>query len=288
MSASYGASPVRRRRSNAELASLDAAIVRAVEVEAPITLRGVYYRCVAAKAIDKTENDYAAVGRRLLHLRRAGEVSYHDITDGTRWITRPHTFDSVNDALTETARLYRRRLWTDSDVSLQLFTEKDAISGVILPITDRWDIPLGVLRGYVSESFAWSVAQSLNPTKTNVIAQLGDHDPSGVGAWQDFSSKVQSFADDEYQDVTFERLAVLPEQIEAMRLPTRPTKATDTRARNWIGESVEVDAIPPSTLRDIVEAWVSEHIDEDALRITQVAEASERQLLTALARRTTT
>lgn len=265
------------------MGALDDAIVAAVEVEAPATLRGIFYRCVSAGAVDKTELGYKAVGRRLVALRRSGRVSYAHVTDGTRWITQPRCFDSVEEALTSTARLYRRRLWTDSEGNLQLYTEKDAISGVILPVTDRWDVPLGVLRGYVSESFAWSVSQSLHPTKCNVIAQLGDHDPSGLGAWHDFTRKVRGFAPHAW--LTFERLAVTPEQIDTLRLPTRPTKRSDSRAKNFEGESVEVDAIAPGELRNIVEEWIVRHVDVDALLITKEAERSERDVLTMIAAR---
>lgn len=278
----YGASTIRTRRTNGELDDLDDAIVAAVQQEAPVTLRGVYYRCVSAGAIDKTENAYRTVGRRLVDLRRAGRVSYADITDGTRWITKPTTFDSIEEALTSTAQLYRRRLWSSSQFALQLFTEKDAISGVILPATDLWDVPLGVLRGYVSESFAWTVARSLSLHKINVIAQLGDHDPSGVGAWENFTEKVTGFRPD--CDIRFERLAVRPEQIVEMNLPTRPTKNSDPRTRGWVGgESVEVDAIPAPTIRNLVHNWVVGHVDEEHLRAVEAAEDSERGVLTTLA-----
>ena len=49
--------------------------------------------------------------------------------------------------------------------------------------------------------------------------------------------------------------------------------------------SVTVDAIPAPTLRAIVSRWVSYYVDEDALRITEEAEISERGILTSLAAR---
>jgi hypothetical protein len=284
----YGSSPVKReRRTNDQLAVLDDAIVAAVELEAPVTLRGVYYRCVSAGAIDKTENGYKTVGRRLLKLRREGRVSYWDITDGTRWIFKPTTFDSVEDALEETARTYRRALWSTSVHRLQMFVEKDAISGVILPTTRKWDVALGVLRGYASESFAWTVAQSLVPDRYNVLAQLGDHDPSGVDAWRDFSSKVTAFAEERNADVDvrFVRLAVTEEQIVALDLPTRPTKKSDTRTNNWTGgESVEVDAISANYLRDLVDAHISYYVNERHLEVLKAYEVDEREQLRRLAR----
>ncbi len=80
-------------------------------------------------------------------------------------------------------------------------------------------------------------------------------------------------------------VAVTLNQIEAFSLPTRPTKKTDTRSKNFEGESVEVDAISPQDLRAICESCITRHIDEDALAVVEQAEASERNWLLQLAER---
>jgi len=54
---------------------------------------------------------------------------------------------------------------------------------------------------------------------------------------------------------------------------------TDTRARNFEGESVELDAIPPKQLRKIVEAVILRHVDPQRLAVLKVAEESERDIL---------
>ena len=77
----------------------------------------------------------------------------------------------------------------------------------------------------------------------------------------------------------FTRIAVTPEQVERWSLPTRPTKRTDTRAKYFKGDSVEVDAIPPNQLRSLVAECIERHVDEDQLEKTRIAERSERQLL---------
>jgi hypothetical protein len=76
-------------------------------------------------------------------------------------------------------------------------------------------------------------------------------------------------------DVTFTRLAVTPGQIEEMRLPTRPTKSTDSRSHGFRGGSVEVDAIPAPALRELVEVAIGQHVDPEALRLTRMAEDNE-------------
>lgn len=286
-----GGRPVKRcRRTDLQLAEVDEAIVAAVEQDHPVTLRGVYYRVVSAGAVDKTENGYRLVGRELIKLRRCGAIPYTRITDGTRWISKPTTWSSIDEMLDNAASSYRRALWHDTDDEVMFFTEKDAISGVVLPITARWDVPLGVLRGYCSESFAHSVAEDTIASNsrrvgTTYVYQLGDHDPSGVDAWRDFTEKVTGFLarrDDLDGYVLFERLAVTEEQVVSLELPTRPTKKKDTRSKNFVGGSVEVDAIPAPILRTIVDDAITQHIDQQQLAVTRTAELSERELFTAL------
>jgi hypothetical protein len=284
----YGASTVKRYRSTtAELGALAIDIIDAIEADKPVTLRGVFYRVVSAGGIEKTELGYRKVGRALLKMRRAGIVDYGDITDGTRELLGWRTWDSLEEALEDTARTYRRALWTSQPGAVMLFTEKDAISGVVRPVAGKWDVPMGVLRGYASESFTWTVANYIRSViragKTVFAYQLGDHDPSGVSAWETFAEKIRGFLADDAGLATFERIAVLPGQITAWQLPTRPTKASDPRARDFAGESVEVDAIPAARLRQITEEAITQHIDGDALRVTRVAEQGEREMLTRLA-----
>jgi hypothetical protein len=55
---------------------------------------------------------------------------------------------------------------------------------------------------------------------------------------------------------------------------------TDTRAKKFVGTSVELDAIPAGRLRGLVRESVERHIDKQQLNLLRIAEASERDLLT--------
>jgi hypothetical protein len=79
-------------------------------------VRQVYYQATSRSIVPKTENGYRAVGRVLTKLRRSGRIEYGQISDNTRWQIKPNTFDSMEDALYETARLYRRSVWRDVKV----------------------------------------------------------------------------------------------------------------------------------------------------------------------------
>jgi hypothetical protein len=89
-------------------------------------------------------------------------------------------------------------------------------------------------------------------------------------------------------DFAFARMAVTPEQILRWALPTRPTKTSDSRAHTFAGTaSVELDAIPPADLRELVEDCIAQLVDSAALERTQTIEREERASLLALAKRWT-
>jgi len=267
------------------LAEVDDAIIAAVGAEHPVTLRGVYYRVVSAGAVDKTEAGYDLVSRQLLKLRRDGRVPYNWITDGTRMIYKPTSWSSLDRYLDNAAASYRRALWDDQDDEVIVLSEKDAISGAVYPVTSKYDVELAITRGYSSETFTHSIAETVRANteagKTTWLYQLGDHDPSGLDGWRSFQERVRGFAPE--AEVMFERLAVTPSQITAWNLPTRPTKKSDSRSKSFVGESVEVDAIPPTMLRAIVEDAITDHIDAEQLRLTRMVEQSERDVLLSIA-----
>jgi hypothetical protein len=281
----YGASHIRRLNS-AELEELDSVLIRSARVEQPISVRGLFYRATshAPHLIDKSESGYNKIQRRVLLLRRAGRIPYAWIPDGTRYRLQPTTWDSVEQAIDATAASYRRNMWIDSPDLVEIWAEKDAIRGVLQPVTHKWDVPLLVARGYTSESFIHATAQEINASgkERAFIYQMGDHDPSGVGAWDDIQNKLRAFVDDDIEMV-FERLSVTPEQIEELGLPTRPTKKSDTRAKKFAGESVEVDAVETPVLRGLLEDAISRHVDPTTTHLHKVCEDNERAFLTQMA-----
>ena len=58
-------------------------------------------------------------------------MPYGWLADNTRWQRKPRTFDSIEEALEETARFYRKALWTDADCYVEIWLEKDALAGVV-------------------------------------------------------------------------------------------------------------------------------------------------------------
>jgi hypothetical protein len=279
MSEIYLASRIKRHRATRNAVELRrASLFKIVESASPMTVRQVFYQATVRGIVEKSEGGYDKVQSDLVKMRRDGELPYGWLVDNTRWQRKPRTFDGVGEALNETARLYCKALWADADCYVEIWLEKDALSGVLYPITSLYDVPLMVARGYASLSFLHSAAEYINQLDVSAyIYHLGDFDPSGVNAAQKIEEALRELAPD--ADISFERVAVTPKQIAAWNLPNRPTKQSDSRARSFGNFSVELDAIEPNQLRDLVRAVIEEHLPPDEFDVLKAAEDSERALI---------
>jgi hypothetical protein len=248
----------------------------------PMTVRQVFYQAAVHGLVGKTEAGYVKVQTDLTLMRRDGTLPYHWLADNTRWQRKPRTFEGVEDALRETARLYRKSLWANADTYVEVWLEKDALSGVVFPVTADYDVPLMVTRGYSSLSFLHYAAEYIETLDVPVyIYHLGDHDPSGVNAGEKIEETLRELAPN--AKIIFRRIAVTPEQITRWNLPTRPTKQTDSRARRFgYGQSVELDAIEPNRLREIVRKVIERHLPRRQFEVLRAAEQSERELIASL------
>ncbi len=277
-------SPIkRRRRTKAEIETVRNGLYEILAEQHPATVRGTFYQAVSRGLVAKTESEYkTTVGRLLTEMRRAGELPYGWLADNTRWMRKPQTYNSLHDMLTLTAQTYRRALWGTQDAYVEIWLEKDALAGAIYQVTERWDVPLMVTRGYSSLTFLHSAAEAIaEQGKPTFIYYLGDHDPSGVDIPRFVERELRRLAPN--VSLTFERLAVTPDQIIELDLPTRPTKSSDTREKRFKGESVEVDAIPAPVLRQLVASRIEVHVDHDALERLLGIEEAEAETLANIA-----
>ena len=160
--------------------------------------------------------------------------------------------------------------------------EKDALAGVIYPVTALYDVPLMVARGFSSETFVFEA----------VAAREGDEPPLSRGTTSATSiapgrtplalseEKLSRFAGEVGLTVHFEQIAVTLNQIREMHLPTREPKRNTAADRNWpYPFACELDAIPPDAMRLLVEKAINRHLPKRQLRILKEAEESERSFL---------
>jgi hypothetical protein len=270
----------RFRRTKGTMTSIKEAILDILEKDHPQTVRQVFYALTVRGVIKKEEIEYKrTVVRLLAEMREAEEIPFEWITDNTRLMRKPASFSSLDRALKASSEFYRRDLWAAMPVYVEVWCEKDALSGVLFEETSTYDVPLMTARGYSSITFLYNAAKAIKATnKPTYIYHFGDLDPSGVDAARDIEAKLRRYAPG--AEIHFERPAVTREQVEQWNLPTRPTKMTDTRAKKFVGTSVELDAIPAAKLRELARDCIERHVDKQQLELLRIAEKSERELLT--------
>jgi hypothetical protein len=210
MTVVYGASPIKRTRATkAEVEERRDALYWIIAAGRPMTVRQVFYQATVQGLVEKTESGYTKVQTDLTVMRRAGDLPYDWLADNTRWQRKPHTFGSIEEALRDTAAFYRKNLWADADRYVEIWLEKDALAGVIYPVTSTFDVPLMVARGYASLSFLHTAAEHIGTLDVPAyIYHLGDFDPSGVNAGEKIEETLRELAPD--ADIVFERIAVTP------------------------------------------------------------------------------
>ena len=272
-----------RRPTRAEMEARLNAIFDIVEEIEPCGVRQAFYQTTVRGLMDKTEADYDKVQRALVKMRRDGRVPYGWIVDGTRWMHKPRSFSSLEQALERTRESYRRAVWDDQPVRVEIWLEKQGLAGTILPVTAEFDVPLYVSRGFSSLTYLAEAAEDIEACgKPVFIYHLGDHDEWGRDAGAHIERELRRLAPS--ADIYFERLAVTVEQIADLELPTRPLKSKGALRERFEAEhgaagAVELDAIHPDTLRTLVREAIEQHIDWRQLEILRVAEEEERRAL---------
>lgn len=256
-------------------------VLRIFQEQRPtLTVRQLYYALTVKGAVPKTEAGYRQTANLLASMRRDGALPYGWIADNTRWQRKPVSYSGLGAALERMQESYRRDLWAYQPAYVEIWIEKDALAGVAYPVTSLYDVPLMVARGYGSMTFIHDAAEALKEIRKPIyIYHFGDFDPSGVDA----AEKIKQGLRDHGASIYFERMAITPEQIEAMGLQTRPTKSKDPRAKKWgYSCSCELDAMPAPVLRDLVRECIERHIDPDQLERSRAVEESERRTLASV------
>ena len=245
-----------------------------------MTVRQVFYQLVSKGVIEKTEEQYKRTVIRLLtSMRLEGEISFDWIVDETRQTREYQTFNSVSDAVNDTARFYRRSALRDCADYMEIWSEKEALAGLIWDVAGDYDVPVLVSKGMPSLTqiygCAQNVARAARAGKETFIYQFGDHDPSGVLIPKVIERRLAELCEQKFDCPAprVKRIALTEKQIAKYKLPTRPTKRDgNTHALKFEGRSVELDALPAKILRKLVGSCIAQHIPQLQLDTLRAAE----------------
>jgi hypothetical protein len=256
-----------------------------------MTVRQVFYQLVVRNVIEKTEAEcHQTVIRLLTEMRIDRRIDWDWIVDESRRCRVTQTYDNVTDALNDAAKTYRRSALRDADDYLEIWVEKEALSGVLWNVTSDYDVPLMVSKGMPSLTFLYGsfveIYNAARKGKQSYIYQFGDHDPTGLLIPRTIQSRLNELCErHDCAPPLVERIALTEEQIDGFDLPTRLTKREgNTHANKFEGDSVELDALPPDELRGLVRGIIESHIPAASVEALRAAEESERDILRMFAR----
>lgn len=232
-----------------------------------LTLRQLYYQLVVANVFENLQKNYAKLSEILGEARMTGLCDWAVIEDRIRVPKFPNEWPDVNAAMQTLIAVYRRQRWIDQENYVEVWVEKDALSGVLEPITRDFHVHLLVNRGYSSISAMHDSAlryrNAEGDSKICHLLYFGDHDPSGEDMVRDIKTRLEEFR----THIEVEKVALTRKQVDEYSLPPNPAKTTDPRARGYIEEhgdqSWELDALPPATLNDLLTNALEELLDRD-------------------------
>lgn len=232
-----------------------------------LTLRQLYYQLVSREIISNQLKEYAKLSTFLVKGRMAGVVDWEAIEDRIRVPFIPYWVQGLDDAIDDTIEQYRLNRQKGQEVYIELWVEKDALSGVLKRITSYYHVYLVVNRGYSSCTAMYDAYKRFREKeregKRIVVLYLGDYDPSGLDMIRDIRDRFREFG----VNPEVRPIGLTIEQIRRFNPPPNPTKIKDPRAKWYIEKygdtSWEVDALNPRILHQVVKENVEGLIDID-------------------------
>lgn len=226
-----------------------------------LTLRQLYYQFVARDILPNTVKSYNKLGNIVNDARLAGLIDWAAIEDRTRHVSDAPRWDNPADAVLAVLQQYRIDVWANQPRRVEVWIEKNALTGVIHRTCRNLNVPYFACIGYVSQSEQYRAYQrSMHHPLT--ILHLGDHDPSGLDMTRDNDERLNAVFGG---DVEVRRLALNMDQVDEYNPPPNPAKMTDSRfsdyARDFGTSSWELDALEPSVINALITDEVNSIVD---------------------------
>ena len=263
----------------------------------PLTVRQVFYQCVVRSHVPNKHSEYARVSRVLTPLRRDDHVPWIAIEDRTRRTTGKRGLRAVDEYIQvqlETflnPRYYGRCYIQNQAVYVEVSSEKDALASILEEAVWPYCTRLNTVRGQVGSSMVENMAgrfdRAIMRGKEPILVHFGDLDPSGVAIPKALVRNMESYHG---VRVRLVRAALNPDQITRYHLPASldAAKQSDPNYKAWLeayGQDqmpVELDAIPPDTLKAIVRETLDGLYDMSEVSEQKAIEAQEREVLGAM------
>lgn len=253
------------------------------KAENPVTVRQCFYYLVSTNVLKNTEEEYGRLCRFLVRARKAGFIPFEWIEDRSRRALIIPVYSSIQEFIEEMAKGYWKDTWENQPYLIIIILEKEALTSIVWDVASYFNVPVFPTRGYVSWSILYEKFRKLVNKyldKPLVVIMLGDYDPSGKDIQEDCVKKLEFLGCS--PDIV-EKVALTKEQVEKFQLPPQPAKKKDPRYEKFskqYGEyAVELDALKPSQLKEIVGDAILKYLNAEAFVKDQEIEKKQRERL---------
>jgi len=248
-----------------------------------ITVRQVLYRLIATAGYGRMEKHYNNLCEVIGRARRGGLIPMDAIRDDGFTQKVPSFYDDTDDFY-ETVHQAAKKIRFDRQrgqrTRLAVWCEAAGMVPQLEMVAGDYGVPVLSSGGFDSITSKHAMAEDFARYDSVEVLHLGDYDPSGVHMFTSLAEDIRAFADDLGGDVAFTRLAVTPQQIEELRLPTAPVKKTDRRSFDS-NLTVQCEAIEPDTLSDILRSAIKTRMNLGIYQDVLDAEGEARERATA-------
>lgn len=234
-----------------------------------LNLRQLFYQFVSRAYGDNSTRTYKALGNLVSKGREAGLISWQAIADRGRSAFKMRGESDPRNVVRGLEHGILIDPWLTQDTYVEVWIEKDALSGTIERVCDEYRVTMLACKGYLSASESWRGGKRFKAEceagKRPLIIHLGDHDPSGIDMTRDNQSRCSLFSG---HDVEIRRIALNMDKIERYRPPPNPAKELDTRSDGYLrlygDSSWELDALEPRVISNLVRQHLQDCITDQA------------------------
>ena len=220
------------------------------------TVRQLFYQLVSRGVFQSTKQNYKNFDALLVRVR-----------ENDPWL------DSMFiDTSKPRFNYYNESYWRGQEYFPELWLEKDALRGFFEPYARRYKVNLVICRGYPSVTRLREAKEQRHvPSDVKyVILYFGDWDPSGEDTFRWINEELRPY------NIEVHKIALTREQVKRYRLPPMVPKRSDPRYRKYVErygeEAVELDALHPAVLRDIIRRSILRYMDLHKRIEVEVAE----------------
>ena len=264
----------------------------------PMTVRQVFYQLVARLIVPNHSKQYRKTSRLLVQMRERELVPWSAIEDRARYTIEKRGVTDLSSYLRDKLewldpRCYGRCYVQHQDVYIEVSTEKDALAGILEKEIWPYCTRLNVVRGQYSATFVEEVSRRFDAAimrgQNPILLHFGDLDPSGVAIPR---TVQKNFEKRHGVDVDVRQVALTPAQVHQYQLPisTEAVKSKDPNYRAWVDlygpaqPAVELDALSPKLLREILRRELDELYDLSGMGAEEQNEIRERKTLAMIQR----